>query len=100
MGFALRVVTLWQTPTPATESLTFQCYYLSTKLQITQLIIEIWNEFFTAFIPGDSKLLVVEGVAEQGRTVTNNLGLVVPKIDYDRPWEFHSRPPYAFTGRS
>jgi len=65
MGLTFRVVAWRQTPTPTTKFLTFQCEYLSTKVRITQLIIEVWDEFFTALIPSDSKLLVVEGIPEQ-----------------------------------
>jgi hypothetical protein len=84
MRFALGIVARWEASAPTTEPFSLQCHHLSKKLGISQLLLKVFVESVTGFIPSNTKAVMVKGVAENRRTVAGNVGLVAPHIDYDR----------------
>jgi hypothetical protein len=84
MCLALGIVAWWKASTPTTEPFSLQCHYLSKKFGISQLLLKVFCEAVTSFVPCNPKAIVVEGIAKNRRTVADNIGLVTPHVDHDR----------------
>jgi hypothetical protein len=52
------------------------------KLGVFQLIFEIFIESITTFISGDSKLLIIKWIPENGSPITQHITFMMSQVDY------------------